>query len=139
MMAVYSLFLKGTLVALSEFRGELGRQVTGRVPGEEFGDSPHGRRPERHAGLGHAHRAERQNVEEPMKAVPKINRFTLALGAALALSVIPAAYAADGEYGVLMKTLANPFWGAMQQGVEAAAKEAGVKIFLQAAESDQAA
>ena len=71
--------------------------------------------------------------------VPKINRFTLALGAAIAFSAISVAKAEDGEYGVLMKTLANPFWGAMAQGVEAGAKEAGVKYFQQAAESDQAA
>ena len=49
------------------------------------------------------------------------------------------AHAQDGEYGVLMKTLSNPFWGAMDQGVEDGAKEAGVDYFLQAAESDQAA
>jgi len=46
---------------------------------------------------------------------------------------------ADGEYGVLMKTLANPFWGAMGQGVEDGAKAAGVQYYLQAVESDQAA
>src|SRR4026209_2602446 len=75
-----------------------------------------------------------------MKAsVLKINRFMVALGVALAVSAIGAAKAEDGEYGVLMKTLANPFWGAMAQGVEAGAKEAGVKYFQQAAESDQAA
>ena len=50
--------------------------------------------------------------------IPKINRFTLALGVALAMSAIGVAKAEDGEYGVLMKTLANPFWGAMAQGVE---------------------
>ena len=71
--------------------------------------------------------------------VLKINRFTLVLGVAMALSAITVAKAEDGEYGVLMKTLANPFWGAMSQGVEAGAKGAGVKIFEQAAESDQAA
>ena len=71
--------------------------------------------------------------------MPGMNRFTLALGAAIAMLAIPAAHAEDGEYGVLMKTLSNPFWGAMNQGVEDAAKAAGVKYFLQAAESDQAA
>lgn len=64
-----------------------------------------------------------------MKAfASKINRFTLALGVAMAFSAISAAKADDAEYGVLMKTLANPFWGAMSQGVEAGAKGAGVKI-----------
>ncbi len=42
-------------------------------------------------------------------------------------------------YGVLMKTLSNPFWGAMEQGVRDGAKEADVEYFLQAVESDQAA
>jgi len=74
-----------------------------------------------------------------MKGISQINRFTLAVGAALALFGAPGAQAEDGEYGVLMKTLSNPFWGAMQQGVEEAAKAGGVKYFLQAAESDQAA
>ena len=71
--------------------------------------------------------------------MPGMKRFTMALGAAIAVLAIPAAHAEDGEYGVLMKTLSNPFWGAMNQGVEDAAKAAGVKYFLQAAESDQAA
>ena len=71
--------------------------------------------------------------------IPKINRFTLAFGVAMALCAANSARAEDAEYGVLMKTLANPFWGAMSQGVEAGAKGAGVKIFEQAAESDQAA
>jgi ABC-type sugar transport system substrate-binding protein len=72
-------------------------------------------------------------------AMLKVNRFTLALGAMIALSAVPAAYAEDGEYAVLMKTLSNPFWGAMGLGVEDGAKAAGVKYFVQAVESDQAA
>ncbi len=60
----------------------------------------------------------------------------LALGLALATSAL----AADAPvYGVLMKTLSNPFWGAMEQGVRDGAKEEGVQYFLQAVESDQAA
>ena len=74
-----------------------------------------------------------------MKHMHRINRFTLAIGAAAALFAVSSAQAEDGEYVVLMKTLSNPFWGAMSQGVEDGAKEAGVKYFLQAAESDQAA
>ncbi len=51
-----------------------------------------------------------------------------------------AAYAADKPvYGVLMKTLSNPFWGAMEKGVDEGAKKADVDIFLEAVESDQAA
>ena len=61
--------------------------------------------------------------------------------AAVALSLAAsAAFAADKPvYGVLMKTLSNPFWGAMEKGVDAGAKNAGVDIFLDAVESDQAA
>ncbi|HLH49096.1 MAG TPA: substrate-binding domain-containing protein [Roseiarcus sp.] len=60
-----------------------------------------------------------------------------ALAAALAIG---GASAADKPvYGVLMKTLSNPFWGAMEQGVRDGAKEADVQYFLQAVESDQAA
>jgi D-allose transport system substrate-binding protein len=42
-------------------------------------------------------------------------------------------------YGVLLKTLSNPFWGAMEQGVQDGAAAAGVEYYLQAVESDQAA
>ena len=61
--------------------------------------------------------------------------------AALALGLAAsAAFAADKPvYGVLMKTLSNPFWGAMEKGVDEGAKKADVDIFLQAVESDQAA
>ena len=71
--------------------------------------------------------------------MPKLTiptKFGAAVFAA-ALAATPAM--ADGEYGVLMKTLANPFWGAMGQGVEDGAKEAGVDYYMQAVESDQAA
>ncbi len=69
-----------------------------------------------------------------------MKRFALLAGAAaLALSLTASAQAQDGEYGILMKTLSNPFWGAMGMGVEDGAKEAGVSYFVQAAESDQAA
>lgn len=67
-------------------------------------------------------------------------KSSLKLGAATLAAALAAAPAmADGEYGVLMKTLANPFWGAMGQGVEEGAKAAGVEYYLQAVESDQAA
>jgi D-allose transport system substrate-binding protein len=61
--------------------------------------------------------------------------------AALATAIaMGGASAADKPvYGVLMKTLSNPFWGAMEQGVRAGAEEADVEYFLQAVESDQAA
>jgi ABC-type sugar transport system substrate-binding protein len=59
---------------------------------------------------------------------------------ALVLGLAGTALAQDKPvYGVLMKTLSNPFWGAMELGVREGAKEAGVEYFLQAVESDQAA
>ncbi|MGD0187198.1 MAG: substrate-binding domain-containing protein [Roseiarcus sp.] len=59
---------------------------------------------------------------------------------ALTLGLAASASAADKPvYGVLMKTLSNPFWGAMELGVREGAKNAGVEYFLQAVESDQAA
>ena len=66
---------------------------------------------------------------------------TVSLAAALvAIGFGVAAQAADKPvYGVLLKTLSNPFWGAMEQGVRDGAKEANVEYFMQAVESDQAA
>lgn len=62
------------------------------------------------------------------------------LASAVAIAGTVTAQAADKPlYGVLMKTLANPFWGAMEQGVKAGAEAAGVEYYLQAVESDQAA
>jgi D-allose transport system substrate-binding protein len=71
-----------------------------------------------------------------------LNRLTLCASiSALALGLAAsAAFAADNPvYGVLMKTLSNPFWGAMEKGVDVGAKNVGVDIFLDAVESDQAA
>ena len=59
--------------------------------------------------------------------------------AVLTSSLLIPAHAADKTYGVLMKTLSNPFWGAMEQGVKEGASNAGVEYYLQAVESDQAA
>ena len=53
--------------------------------------------------------------------------------------MISSAQAADRVYGVLMKTLSNPFWGAMEEGVKDGATNANVEYYLQAVESDQAA
>jgi D-allose transport system substrate-binding protein len=68
-------------------------------------------------------------------------KTVLALAAAmLALGLGGTARAADKPvYGVLLKTLSNPFWGAMEEGIRAGAKEVGVEYFMQAVESDQAA
>lgn len=65
-------------------------------------------------------------------------RRILTTAAALGLLALPAV-AQEATYGVLMKTLANPFWGAMEQGVRAGAEAAGVAVTVQAVESDQAA
>ena len=69
----------------------------------------------------------------------KLKTIAIVLAAAASFAAMPFAHAEDGEYGILMKTLSNPFWGAMGTGVEDGAKEAGVKFFLQAVENDQAA
>lgn len=59
---------------------------------------------------------------------------------ALAALLATGAQAQEGEsYGILMKTLANPFWGAMGEGAEEGAEALGVDYFVQAAASDQAA
>ncbi|WP_420334985.1 substrate-binding domain-containing protein [Roseibium sp.] len=60
----------------------------------------------------------------------------LTVTALVALLAVPAQ---AETYGVLMKTLSNPFWGAMELGVRDGASEAGVEYYLQAVESDQAA
>ncbi|WP_208103256.1 substrate-binding domain-containing protein [Rubellimicrobium sp. CFH 75288] len=61
------------------------------------------------------------------------------MGAAALGLVAGAAWAETNTFGVLMKTLANPFWGAMEQGIRDGAAEAGIEVFVQAVESDQAA
>ncbi len=66
---------------------------------------------------------------------------TIGLAAALIAATTGLAAKADDKpvYGVLLKTLSNPFWGAMEQGIRDGAKAAGVEYFMQAVESDQAA
>ena len=51
----------------------------------------------------------------------------------------PAHSAGDDLYAVLLKTLSNPFWGAMEEGVRDGSQEAEVGYYLQAVQSDQAA
>jgi ABC-type sugar transport system substrate-binding protein len=72
-----------------------------------------------------------------------MKRHTLSLGMTAALIALCIGAPAQGDdkpvYGVLLKTLSNPFWGAMEQGIRDGAKEAGVEYFMQAVESDQAA
>ncbi len=64
--------------------------------------------------------------------------FIAGLAAAVTLGLGTAAQAKDGEYAILMKTLANPFWGAMEEGIEEGAAASGVRYFIQAVENDQA-
>jgi len=74
----------------------------------------------------------------------KLNTKAIGLAATLLTAVGittggPAQAADKPVYGVLLKTLSNPFWGAMEQGVRDGAKAADVEYFMQAVESDQAA
>jgi D-allose transport system substrate-binding protein len=66
---------------------------------------------------------------------------TMALAAAAVVALTASGAGAQDQkvYGVLLKTLSNPFWGAMEQGVQDGAEQAGVEYYLQAVESDQAA
>ncbi len=73
-----------------------------------------------------------------------MTRFrSIGIGLAVALAatgVALSAQAADKPvYGVLLKTLSNPFWGAMEKGIHDGADAAGVEYFMQAVQSDQAA
>jgi D-allose transport system substrate-binding protein len=69
-----------------------------------------------------------------------IHALGLGLVAAIVASglAMPAHAADKPVYGVLLKTLSNPFWGAMEKGIHDGATEAGVEYFMQAVESDQA-
>jgi len=68
----------------------------------------------------------------------KRKTITFALALALAAGSAGLASAADKPtYGVVLKTLSNPFWGAMAEGIAEGGKEADVTIFQQAAKSDQ--
>ncbi|GAB0117686.1 substrate-binding domain-containing protein [Acidisoma sp. 7E03] len=69
-----------------------------------------------------------------------MKKTMLLIAAALALGLAnpPGARAADAPtYGVLLKTLANPFWGAMAKGIAEGGRQSSVTIFQQAAQSDQ--
>jgi D-allose transport system substrate-binding protein len=71
----------------------------------------------------------------------RIKTISIGLTAALLAAALagPASAQDKPVYGVLLKTLSNPFWGAMEQGIKEGTQEAGVEYFLQAVESDQAA
>ncbi len=58
----------------------------------------------------------------------------------ISMAILTGSALAEGEnYAVLMKTLSNPFWGAMEMGVKDGAEASGVNVTVQAVESDQAA
>jgi D-allose transport system substrate-binding protein len=63
--------------------------------------------------------------------------LTIASALVIGMGVTAGARADAPVYGVLLKTLANPFWGAMGKGIAEGGKESGVTIFQQAAQSDQ--
>jgi D-allose transport system substrate-binding protein len=67
----------------------------------------------------------------------RIKMLTIASALVLGLGVTAGARADEPVYGVLLKTLANPFWGAMAKGIAEGGTESGVTIFQQAAQSDQ--
>jgi D-allose transport system substrate-binding protein len=71
----------------------------------------------------------------------RIKTITTGLTAAFLAAALgtPASAADKPVFGVLLKTLSNPFWSAMEQGIKDGTKEADVEYFLQAVESDQAA
>ena len=67
----------------------------------------------------------------------KTKILTIASALVLGLGVTAGARADEPTYGVLLKTLANPFWGAMAKGIAEGGRQSGVAIFQQAAQSDQ--
>jgi D-allose transport system substrate-binding protein len=54
----------------------------------------------------------------------------------LSLVSFASAESTDAEYAIVLKTLGNPFWETMKQGIEAKAAELGVKVDIFAATSE---
>ena len=61
------------------------------------------------------------------------------VGITLLISLVLAMSAKAEEYGILMKTLSNPYYRAMADGIEAGARSTDVAHYIQAVESEQAA
>ena len=61
------------------------------------------------------------------------------MGITLLISLVLAMSTKAEEYGILMKTLSNPYYGAMADGIEAGARNTEVAYYIQAVESEQAA
>jgi ABC-type sugar transport system substrate-binding protein len=59
------------------------------------------------------------------------------LAGALAAGAASPALAQQPQVGVLLKTLSNPYWGAVNQGVKAGGAKAGAAVFVDAVENDQ--
>ena len=66
-----------------------------------------------------------------------MKRLIVAMALAAGAGLAAPAGAAEPTYGVVLKTLSNPFWGAMTKGIAEGGSEAHVSIFQQAAKSDQ--
>src|SRR5215470_8108435 len=117
------------------------RRPASVCPAPSRSGNPAGRhRTPRRGGDGADHRQQEKQEEE---TTMKMNLRAATIGLAAALIAATSGLAARAEdkpvYGVLLKTLSNPFWGAMEQGIRDGAKEADVEYFMQAVESDQAA
>ena len=66
-------------------------------------------------------------------------RLCLLAVAAVSMAFTTSARAEEPQvYAVLLKTLANPFWGAMQQGLMAGAAETGAQAYVTAVENEGA-
>lgn len=65
-----------------------------------------------------------------------MHRVVRLIAAVAAMSLPSVAIASDGEVAVVMKTLSNPYWGAMGGGVEAGAKEVGIAYTIQDAPNE---
>ena len=65
--------------------------------------------------------------------------LTTGLAFVLASGANTSASAQEMLYGAILKTLANPHWNAMTQGVEEAGKEVGVEVVVSTVENEGAA
>jgi len=64
-------------------------------------------------------------------------RTFLAITVLIALFTAGLATAQGRTVGVVLKTLANPFWGAMREGIEEGGKSVGLTLIIQAVPSEQ--
>lgn len=64
------------------------------------------------------------------------NRLLLAVAALTVGSMLGGVQAYAADYAVILKTLSNPFWQAVQEGIQAKAKELGVDVDVFASPSE---